>query len=456
MLSPLRLALLFALGLGLALMALLPPWMGEDELWQVEYATLIARGESPFPTEPHARPWIDEQLQEQPLSVVLIHRRFDRVHPAALAALQTEILTEARATSFSRQVDWAPGLEGATTFDHVAPGFSSSHQPPFYYLAVGWTARLFGVDSPLGVLWTGRSLSLLAFCLAVWATGRTALLLGLSQQAAFVAAVLLVLWPQYARGAAVVSNDVFARLFSALALWAAASTLAARQLLPPSTTPPRGSPLFHTGVFALFAALAILSKPTGLAVPLGAGMVLLFAGRTWKGRMGLSLALLATLTILFFAWRSSPVMPATLEAFGLRVSAAGHADFWRSLAGTSSGTFAWDSRHLPTGAILIALGVLALLGLLGIRGAWRSDRGPLVLGLLCFPLVLQLSSVVLRGVPVGRYLFPSLPALAILVGYGWQTRPRVARPLLLTLVAFGSLYLCLGLVQHHHLLLELP
>ncbi|MDE0897285.1 MAG: hypothetical protein OSB10_11960, partial [Planctomycetota bacterium] len=67
--------------------------------------------------------------------------------------------------------------------------------------------------------------------------------------------------------------------------------------------------------------------------------------------------------------------------------------------------------------------------------------------------------VVLRGVPIGRYLAPALPAIAILVGsLAWgeargHSSSRWVIGIFLVLVAFSSYFLWGGLVFNQYVVL---
>lgn len=438
--SPLPL-LGLGLVLGLAMQLLLPAWMGEDELWHVEYATLIAQGHSPLGGDTPDRAWLDQALQTEPLSRALIWRRFQDVSPREIATLERELLAEAESSGFSRRVDWAPALHGATTFDELARGFSAAHQPPLYYIVVGTAARILGVTHPSGVLYVGRALALvfmLAMLLVTWHTART---LGLSPGASSAAGLVLILWPLGLHSAAVVNNDLPAALLASLALLAAAHALCGQRRT-----------LAALGVFVAMV-LAFAIKPTGLGAPLGALVALGLSSGTLRrattSARFLALALFAALAVLY-GLRASPVTPATLPGLTERLAGALEPRFWRSLIGTFTGTFNWQSRSLPTPILLAGF---ALLSTLVIRGYRAAPRG--LVALLALPVLSQIALVMLRGVGIGRYLLPALPALALAVAMGYESAPPRRRPLLIALVAFASYSLVAGVFAHGHVLLEL-
>ena len=65
--------------------------------------------------------------------------------------------------------------------------------------------------------------------------------------------------------------------------------------------------------------------------------------------------------------------------------------------------------------------------------------------------------IILRGVSAGRYLFPVLPAAAVLLAVGSHalgpkfTRKRVAAGLVIGLIAFDAMFLWRGLLVEQYL-----
>jgi len=258
---------------------------------------------------------------------------------------------------------------------------------------------------------------------------------------------MLVLWPAYAIGSSTVNNGVFARLFSALALLAATRLLAGLQA--------RRRLLRPTLLFVAMAGLAIASKPTAVAVPLGLAIGLGLTLQSGQQRALLAAALLLATAGLWLSLDASPVTAPSLASLVERLKASLEPTFWRGLAGTATGAFNWQSRTLPTPLILAALAALAALALNGAHALWSRERRTVLL-LLLLPLALQLTIVLLRGVGIGRYLFPAMPVLALLIGAGFEAAPHRARPLLIALAAFTSIWLTSGLFFEGQMLLGLP
>lgn len=457
---PPHLLLLAGLLLALAHALVLPAWMGEDEPWHVEYATLIARGHLPTAVGPITAPELVEARARGELAITLLHRRFASVPLEEHRALEAELLNGLRESDFSSRVDWSDDLGGARTFDAVAPGFSAAHQPPTYYLVVGTTARALGVTSATGVLRIGRGYALLAYLLVVALGLSSARALGLSAPAVFVVGALLVLWPMHARHAAVVNNDVAAKLLASIAFWFGARGLGGL------TTPARA--LLGASLFTLLAAAA---KPTGLPATSAVVLVLLLLWSSprrprdaatstapphaarWPLALGLTLVTLGAVLVL--TADHAPVVPGSLTGLTDRLARAGEPRFWRALASTSVGSFNWESRSLPAVVVLTALGTWLLAALAGLRGLARTPTRGVRL-LVCLPLVAQLLAVVLRGAAAGRYLFPAMLSFAILAGAAVDavespaTRRRLATALVLGLVALSSYAFWAGLLANQY------
>ena len=195
---------------GLAYLLLLPPWMGEDEHWHLEYAHHVARGHAPF-----GGPAISADESELPFSQLQMRRRFAALPDAQIVATQRAFLAAMHAAGFWRRVDWAPRAPATPlpeSFDQVERFFSAAPQPPLYYLLAGAWIRLASDGSPSGELWSARVLSLLLYA----ATVALALVFAravLDDERVALAAALLVAWlPVHARQAVAVEHAVEADL----------------------------------------------------------------------------------------------------------------------------------------------------------------------------------------------------------------------------------------------------
>ncbi len=439
---------------GFVFLLALEPWMGEDEPWQLEYASHVAAGYRPWGGEPLRRPG-HGQLDERtvlPSSQLQARRRFHAIPAERLEETQREIARSMAEHGFYQRVDWAGVEPDRANFDQLTPDFTATTQPPLYYLLVGGWLRLLGAQSVEGKLWSARALSWLfyvATALVALAFARTAFD---DERAALCAAALVAFLPMSARQAAVVNNDVLAKLLVALVLWVSARWVRGR------------ARAWELGLATVLCVLGLLTKTTAAGGVVALILALLYlraerVGAHLRPRTVILLVLAAAgATTLLWVFQHSPAVPRTLAGFFTRLERsfdpATLAKFGRTLAGS----FGWESRFLP-GPINWVLGLAVATGFS--LCAWRGTHEvPRRLLAWCAAVVaVQLTLIVLRGVAVGRYMIPVLPALAALVVAGLvasrheRDRPRAAAVFLLALVAYDALFLWGGLVAHEVLLL---
>ncbi len=423
---------------GLVYFFLVPPWMGEDEPWHLEYARNLAVAEG------------DEGADELTVSQRRIHARTG-ADPDEVVRGQALITASMREHRFWQRVDFAGWEHGADSLDHFVRGHSEAGQPPLYYAACAVLLKLSGLEDvgrQLGLL---RGLSFLCYLAVVWLT------YALARRAAdepwvAVAAALVVAWlPMHARQSAVVSNDVLVKVFAAATLWLVALGLTGR-----------GGKAVIAGAVAC-AALALATKPTGIGVaaPLGVGLALSVAGG--RGRRAglfaglLAVGLLAAGAVLYWMTVGSAALPDGDLRAHLRWLFSG--DFARKTVRTFFGSFNWYTRELP-GPMYTAGATAVALGLAGsLFAAFRRPVG-LARGVIavCWLAVLtQLLAMVLRGFAAGRFFFPVLPALATLVAVGFvaplpeRWRARAAALLASALVVYDGFALWNGLFPNQYL-----
>jgi 4-amino-4-deoxy-L-arabinose transferase-like glycosyltransferase len=209
-----------ALLIGVVQLLALAPWMGEDEPWHLEYARHVAAGYRPWGGQPMRGATADrpDDRALMPLSQLQVRRRFADIPAERLAATQEAILASMAERNYYQRVDWAGVEAKRSNFDQVAPDFSAATQPPFYYLVAGGLLALVPSDDVEVQLWTLRGLSLLLFAagaLVALAIARTALR---DERLALCAAAVFAFLPMSARQAAVVNNDVLAKLIVAVVL----------------------------------------------------------------------------------------------------------------------------------------------------------------------------------------------------------------------------------------------
>lgn len=437
---------------GLVYLLLVAPWMGEDEPWQLEYASYIADGHMPgagMVVKP-AGPGEPDPRQAISPSQLYALRSLVGLTPEEVRARQDEILASMREHGYYRRVDWAGVDEGRRTFDMVVINSTATTYPPLYFLLAGTWMRVLGARDVEARLWAGRVLSWLLYVGTVAAALAFARALFDDERAALCVAALVAFLPMSARQAALVNNDVLAKFLSAVVLW-----LAARWLKR------RGKPwelLVALGV----CALAFKTKSTAASAGAALALAVVLRFERIGTRLGPLVAALGGLAVLGFVvlrlvFANSPSMPHSRLGFaqGLdkSLSLANLAEFGRTLAGS----FGWESRFLP-GALNLALGLVLAFALLRVAIArGRLQLGP-VLPWLTLTAFVQLALILLRGGPSkGRYLMPTLPVFAALIVGGLvlaaHDRPLAARRVVVALVVFAAYFLFGGLVVHEFLLL---
>jgi hypothetical protein len=451
---------------GLAFWLLLPAWMGEDEPWHVEYASYVADGHSPFGMQDLSNEEWVTALESAPYREVQIRRRFPGLTSGQVSLRQGEIVQSMADVGFSSRVDWSPPLVGAMEFDSLAPNFSSIHQPPLYYGVLGALGGALGQGQPRKLMNLGRGLSLSAYALVVLLTFLIARRVLSTEAGALLAASFAMLLPMHARQAAVVNNDVLAKLLSAVLLF----LVLGRARLPKA----------RLVLIACLSLLTLATKPTTVVVVVVSILIALLPTRESlyapstrtprSSRLQVAILLLGlggAAALYVTTLDHGPVISNTWMNFVGRLRGSFSIDFLMSLLGTSAGSFNWQSRPLAP-ALVMVLGALvcvaavlflrANFGLASSMDAEQSRQRKLVR--ICLLIVVaQVALIALRGVPIGRYLAPALPAMCILVGSLAALRapshraPGILLAAFLLLVAFSSYFLWAGLVFNQYVVL---
>ncbi|MFT7671009.1 MAG: 4-amino-4-deoxy-L-arabinose transferase-like glycosyltransferase [Planctomycetota bacterium] len=448
--SKLRWLMMAAALHALCYLLILPPWMGEDEPWHLEYAHYVAAGHMPW----GGREVSMADIPKYPPSQAFVVRELGGMGAEEIDETQRSITQSMRDHDFWKRVDWASWGGGVENFDQVSPFFTATHQPPAYYLFTGQILRLLGGRDILREMWIERGLALLAYLAVVLAAYEVGRRVSTDPSIAIVCALLVAWWPMHARQAAVVSNDVLVKVASAWTL------VLALDLARLGWTRKRG--LMALGLAGI--ALAIKSTAAGVLVPLS--LALLWPGmkssrmRSTKFRVGALTLILLAMAALVLVLQSShnPAVPHRLAEFQKRIHEAAQPAFRNEFARTAVGAFNWYSRDLPqwlynsVGCTL----ALALIGLLVslMRRASDLRRG---LTLLCLAgCSAQLLLVILRGTAVGRYAIPMLPAFAALAAVGFlapfppKWRARVGALIAILLLAFDGYFAWAGLVWNQY------
>ncbi len=449
------LLLLAAALLGAVQLLLLAPWMGEDEPWQVEYASHIAGGYRPWGGLPMRGPpaaAVDDR-ELMPLSQLQVRRRFHAIPAERIAAVQAQILASMAAWHFFARVDWAGVESQRADFDQVAPTFTAADEPPLYYGLVGGAIAVLGAESAEGRMWVGRGLSWIFYVLTVLASLALARCAFEDERLAVCAAAFVAFLPMSARQAAVVNNDVLAKLLAAIVLLVSARWTCgrARRWEPP--------------LALVLCGVGLLVKPTVagvalalLAVPFLRSRGLASRGRTLAILLGFCAVVAIAMSVLLK--QHNTVFPRSWVGLVSRLEAGFSAEGGARLARSLVGSFGWESRFMPDaiGAGLVLLGVCLAANLV-VRLARRTAPGSRQVLFLCMVAVAaQLALLGARGLPRGRYFMPALPALAVVLAAGWlacwpsHQRTRGASMFLLGLVALEAVYLWGGLTVHEHLL----
>lgn len=443
---------------GLANGLVLPPWMGEDEPWHLEYAHYVSEGH--LPGTP-ATAWTRDDLARHSAGVLWAHDHLATIEYAEAEAYQREVLESMREHRFAERVDLDPRHAEPRAFDDVQPTephYTAFGQPRLYYLLMGGLLRASGAETPVGELRVVRGFSLLCYVVTV------AFALALAREvfdapaAVLVCGLVVALFPMHARQAAVVNNDVLAKTLSAGVLW-----LGARFALG------RGG-LGTFVAMVLMLAVGLLAKTTaagGIAVVGGAVVLrrLDADSSSWLARRGPTIAMLGAVVLVaggalaYWMYSTNPAIPKTWDKLFANLDGVFTRASLLELWGSSVGATNWSTRLLPDAVYLAAFGAAAL-GLGGAlvaflrRRAWLARPG-LVLCLVA--LAAQLALLVLRGEALGRYWIPALPAFAVLFAAGTLgaagERPRLVPTTVavLALALFEGWFLFGALVVNHYL-----
>jgi hypothetical protein len=448
----LRILMLAALLHGLAYLVLLPPWMGEDEPWHVEYAHHIASGHGAWGG--HEMQFGDRELMT--LSQLQIRRKIGGLDGPEIQRTQAELLDSMREHNFWSRVDWASWPAGAEQLDQVVETHTAAHQPPLYYLLGGGLLRLLRVGDVESQMWVLRGLGLLAYLAVVAATYALAWRVCSDPWIAVACALFAAWWPMHARQAGIANNDVLVKVFTA---W----------ILLLSVDMARGGITPRSLALALgLCVCALATKTTAAAALVPLGMALSWRGgrhtrALQPGRRALligSLLALAAAGLAFWFLTDNPAIPRSLDNIHARLATATSPAFRAELMRTFLGTFNWYVRDLPAAVRSTASGLLLLAGLGSVLVFLRAREGIERRALFfCLVMVLaQMALIGLRGVAAGRYLMPALPALSVLLVIGLlgplpvRWRPRAVGLLVMALFLFDGIFLWSSLMWNQYAL----
>lgn len=315
-------------------------------------------------------------------------------------------------------------------------------QQPLFYSIAGVFYRAWADALPLsqGVI-VMRLFNILLYAGmlgGVWALLRA--LLPARPRLSLAVLAFVALWPSHLTIAASVTNDIFVELVVAWLLYALVRIL--RQGPSPE--------LLVAAV--LLAVLAVLSKRTGLmavaALPL---TLLLWAAahlwrrRSWRVWAGVAALIAGTGAAAFLLWRVAMTSGTLYRITPQRLIQLADPALWQqapwgqygeSLLHSFVGWFGWFRVLLHPVFYQAGLALLALAAAGWIVSLWRREplplagwqrRGFLLLAaLFAGQIVLVLGRELLwqfwtfGAIPQARYLYPALPAFALLLVWGWR------------------------------------
>jgi 4-amino-4-deoxy-L-arabinose transferase-like glycosyltransferase len=231
--------------------------------------------------------------------------------------------------------------------------------------------------------------------------------------------------PQFTFRGMNVSND------SLVTMTCAAVTYLVVRLIKRGFTWPLGI------IAAIVTALAFLSKISAIFLPIPLSLAILSTQDTWRLRLG-RLSVLGIAFLIVAPWLiRNQILYGDPLANRIMLTVVAHivdpkpitspyflTTFPSTLFLSFIGMFGWMNLRLPDWLYLF-FGLLAAMAILGYfwRGFQRQIDRRLTLILLTFPILSLAITVYINlnfSQPQGRYLFPALGAIALLVGVGLE------------------------------------
>lgn len=304
--------------------------------------------------------------------------------------------------------------------------------------------RIYESDtSDLGKYWPIRSARLLTVALSVlgvlftYLAGREAT--G-QPETGLTAASVVAFLPQFSFRGSQVSNDSLVVTMGAISLYFIVRIIQ------------RGFS-WSSGLLAGGAiAGAYLTKINAIFLPVALGLALITEKALWKERLLRSIALAGLMLTLIFPWTlrnivlygdpfAKNIMYTVVSNIVVKkplTSPYFYTTFPAQLSQSFVGTFGWMNLWMPRGMYLL-YDVLGLLAACGLVWGWirRKIEWRLALILLTMPILNLLIVIYINlsfNQPQGRYMFPSLPAIGLLVALGFEGLPGWRRPVRLCLV----------------------
>jgi 4-amino-4-deoxy-L-arabinose transferase-like glycosyltransferase len=322
----------------------------------------------------------------------------------------------------------------------IAPFAVDVKLPPIAYLGEEYSNKrtfLFpprvyqNASGDFGRFWpfrVARLLSVLISVFTIWFCGFAGTEASGRPWTGMLVGGLVAFWPMFTFRSMNVSNDSLLTMFSALALY-----LIVRLIK-------RGFK-WKTGIYAALAvAGAFLSKTNAVVLPVALLLTIISEKAPWRAKLMRAAALGAIMLVIVAPWliRNQHVYGDLLAQRAMLTAMSGlvqkhslgseYFRFYFPLHFITSfiGYFGWLTLPLPLWAYLIYILALAFAGACWIQGIHERRIDFRLSAILSIAILLNLSAVIQMNLTFtqaqGRYMFPTLPAIALLLGLGLESQ----------------------------------
>ncbi len=314
---------------------------------------------------------------------------------------------------------------GLPTIGYVGPEYGSRYflfPPRVYQNASGD----FGLYWPFRV---GRLLSVLISVFTIWFSALAGKEASGSPGTGLLVGGLVGFWPMFTFRGMNVSNDALMTMLSALALY-----LIVRLIKRGFT--------WGIGIFAaLVAAGAFLSKINAIVLPAALLLAVLSDKAPWRPKFLRAAALGAIMLMIVAPWliRNQHIYGELLAQNAMFTMGSGsalkHHFGWKyfrfyfpyHFITSFIGVFGWMNLFLPDLAYLVYTLAVVSAGVCWVVGIRNRQIDFRLSAIVSSAIVLNLMAVIHTNLsmaqPQGRYMLPTLPALALLLGLGLESRP---------------------------------
>ena len=351
---------------------------------------------------------------------------------------------------------YANYLRQKRTLPLEGPSFPEAASPPLYYLLIaplavdvglppiGYVGPEYGrryflfpprvyqnASGDLGLYWpfrAARLINVLISALSLWFCALAGTEASGSPWTGLLVGGLMAFWPMFTFRGMNLSNDALMTMLSALALYLIVRVIK------------RG---FTWGI-GIFAALAIagafLSKINAIVLPVPLLLALISEKATWRAKLLRAGVLGAIMLVIVAPWliRNHHVYGEFLAQNSMFTMGSGFVRkhsfglkyfrfyFPYHFITSFIGTFGWMNLFLPGLAYLVYTIALVSAGACWMGGVWQRRIDFRLSAIISSAIVLNLMAVIHTNLsmaqPQGRYMLPSLPALALLLGLGLESR----------------------------------